>query len=338
MATKTINYLNYLIIFLVIYLLIKYLYNPKNIKENFTKDKKVKKIKTDKTDKKDKSVVGDEEEDVNDVELVDVDVDVDDVDVDDVDVDVEDVDVEVAGDEDEDAGDEDEDVGDEDEDAVVVADEVDDDEEVEDDEVEEVEEVEEVKGVNDVKNKQKSPLEFVDYDPIVYHTPYNQDDNNNIKKNIISKKNDKLYKKNILSDIQDKNSIKQVSRQSIAPDDADINWDAPELNLTEYTEFKKSKNTVDVNKKNVKYYNAKDYLPKEVNDEWFDTDFSQAQHNIKDDKLINTDKYVTGIDTVGQSLKNPTYDIRGTIPNPKISVSPWNNSTYEPDYNLKSLC
>ncbi len=95
---------------------------------------------------------------------------------------------------------------------------------------------------------------------------------------------------------------------------------------------------VDINKNNVKQYNAKDFLPKEINNQWFDTDFSQAKYNINDDKLINTERYVIGINTVGQSLKNASYDIRGTIPNPKFTVSPWNNSTYEPDYNLKSLC
>jgi hypothetical protein len=95
---------------------------------------------------------------------------------------------------------------------------------------------------------------------------------------------------------------------------------------------------VDINKNNVKKYNAKDFLPKEINNQWFDTDFSQAKYNINDDKLINTERYVIGINTVGQSLKNASYDIRGTIPNPKFSVSPWNNSTYEPDFNLKSLC
>jgi hypothetical protein len=97
-------------------------------------------------------------------------------------------------------------------------------------------------------------------------------------------------------------------------------------------------NDVNIRKNNVTSYNAHDFLPKEINTEWFDTDFSQAKHNISDDKLINTEKYVIGINTVGQSLKNPTYDIRGTIPNPKYAISPWNNSTYEPDYNLKSLC
>jgi len=95
---------------------------------------------------------------------------------------------------------------------------------------------------------------------------------------------------------------------------------------------------VDINKNNVKKYNAKDYLPKEINKKWFDTDFSQAKFNINDDKLINTERYVIGINTVGQSLKNASYDIRGTVPNPKFTVSPWNNSTYEPDMNIKPLC
>ena len=95
---------------------------------------------------------------------------------------------------------------------------------------------------------------------------------------------------------------------------------------------------IDINKQNVQNYNAKDFLPKEINDQWFNTDFSQAKTNLKDDKLINTDRFVIGINTVGQSLKNASYDIRGTVANPKYSVSPWNNSTYEPDYNIKPLC
>ena len=100
----------------------------------------------------------------------------------------------------------------------------------------------------------------------------------------------------------------------------------------------KQTDSVDINKNNVSNYNAKDFLPNEINNEWFDTDFSQAKININDDKLINTDRYVIGVNTVGQSLKNASYDIRGTIPNPKMTVSPWNNSTYEPDFNIKPLC
>ena len=95
---------------------------------------------------------------------------------------------------------------------------------------------------------------------------------------------------------------------------------------------------VDFKKNNVDNYNTKDFLPQQINDEWFETDFSLAKYQLNDDKLINTEKYIIGINTVGQSLKNASYDIRGTIANPKFIVSPWNQSTYEPDFNLKPLC
>jgi hypothetical protein len=93
--------------------------------------------------------------------------------------------------------------------------------------------------------------------------------------------------------------------------------------------------SLNINKQNMINYNAIDFLPVDTNPDWFNTDFTNI---VNEDTLINTDKYVIGINTVGQSLKNASYDIRGTIPNPKFSVSPWNNSTYEPDMNLKSLC
>jgi hypothetical protein len=96
--------------------------------------------------------------------------------------------------------------------------------------------------------------------------------------------------------------------------------------------------SVNFKKQNMDNYNAKDFLPQQINDEWFETDFSLAKYQLNDDKLINTERYIIGINTVGQSLKNASYDIRGTIPNPKFVVSPWGNSTYEPDFNLKPLC
>jgi hypothetical protein len=94
---------------------------------------------------------------------------------------------------------------------------------------------------------------------------------------------------------------------------------------------------VNMKEQDTKKYNAADFLPKEVNSEWFNTDFSQAKVNVEDTNLINTERYVIGVNTVGQSLKNASYDIRGTIANPKFAVSPWNNSTYEPDTNIKPL-
>ena len=95
-------------------------------------------------------------------------------------------------------------------------------------------------------------------------------------------------------------------------------------------------NVVDTNKNNVENYDVSKLLPQENNPDWFDV--PDGKYNLDNDKLINTDRYVIGVNTVGQSLKNASYDIRGTIPNPKFTVSPWNNSTYEPDYNIKPMC
>ncbi len=128
---------------------------------------------------------------------------------------------------------------------------------------------------------------------------------------------------------------------NFTPNDESVN-DFEGVNLNEAFDLPLPQGTnvdaVDFKKGNMDNYNAKDFLPKEINDEWFETDFSLAKYQLNDDKLINTERYIIGINTVGQSLKNASYDIRGTIPNPKFAVSPWMNSTYEPDFNLKPLC
>jgi hypothetical protein len=85
-------------------------------------------------------------------------------------------------------------------------------------------------------------------------------------------------------------------------------------------------------------FNVADFLPKEVNTEWFQTDISNAQNEVDQGTLIDIAKFCQGVDTVGQSMKNPSYDIRGNIPCPKIVVSPFMNSSYDPDTNLRSWC
>ena len=41
--------------------------------------------------------------------------------------------------------------------------------------------------------------------------------------------------------------------------------------------------------------------------------------------------YLIGLDTIGQSLRNPNYQERSDPIIPKMNVGPWNNSTIEPD-------
>ena len=72
-----------------------------------------------------------------------------------------------------------------------------------------------------------------------------------------------------------------------------------------------------------------DLLPRDVNSQW-------AQLNPAggaDFKNVNLLKagYHIGIDTIGSSLRNANLQERSEPPNPTTSVSPWLNSTIEPD-------
>ena len=83
--------------------------------------------------------------------------------------------------------------------------------------------------------------------------------------------------------------------------------------------------------------NSSEFLPQELNVDWFDKDFNSIQE-IDQETLIDVSKYSSPVDTVGQSLKNPSYDIRGNIMNPKSIISPFLNSSIEPDTNIKTWC
>lgn len=78
-------------------------------------------------------------------------------------------------------------------------------------------------------------------------------------------------------------------------------------------------------------------LPQEIEEDWFDVEPLQTTKKIRGTHLIHP-KVHMGVNTVGSSLRNATHDIRGDIPNPKLIVSPWNNSTIEPDTNIKGIC
>jgi len=74
-------------------------------------------------------------------------------------------------------------------------------------------------------------------------------------------------------------------------------------------------------------------LPVEEKD-WFE---DVTPTRIKNRHLINIYRPV-GVNTVSTSLKNPSLDIRGNPPNPKTVVSPFLNSSIEPDHNIRGLC
>lgn len=82
-------------------------------------------------------------------------------------------------------------------------------------------------------------------------------------------------------------------------------------------------------------FKSENYLPKESNKDWFEV--MPEPISIKNRHLINVSRPV-GVNTIGNSLRNASYDLRGTPACPKFVVSPWMQSTIEPDYNIKGLC
>lgn len=85
-------------------------------------------------------------------------------------------------------------------------------------------------------------------------------------------------------------------------------------------------------------FNSSALLPKENNNDWFDTCADTTKGlSIKNRHLINTNRPM-GVSTISTQRKNPSYDVRGNPANPKYVVSPFLNSSYEPDINASGIC
>lgn len=81
---------------------------------------------------------------------------------------------------------------------------------------------------------------------------------------------------------------------------------------------------------------AEDLLPKDAaNSKWSQVN-PAGQGELKNMSFL-TAGYHVGINTVGNSLRNANMQIRSEPINPQIKVSPWNNTTIQPDLNRKPL-
>jgi len=80
--------------------------------------------------------------------------------------------------------------------------------------------------------------------------------------------------------------------------------------------------------------NAEDLLPNGQGQQDWDT--PAAPGGIDGPNFLNPENLV-GINTVGQSLRNANRQLRSEPPNPQVKVSPWLQTTIEPDTNRKPL-
>jgi hypothetical protein len=74
-----------------------------------------------------------------------------------------------------------------------------------------------------------------------------------------------------------------------------------------------------------------DLLPVDANSQWSALNpVGMNQGNVLMPDLLQAGYHI-GLDTIGQTLRNPTYDLRSDPVIPKQDVGPWNQSTIEPD-------
>lgn len=75
--------------------------------------------------------------------------------------------------------------------------------------------------------------------------------------------------------------------------------------------------------------NPEDLLPRDENSQWAQLN-PRGVGDLNNVNLLQAG-FWNGINTVGSSLRNANLQIRSEPPNPQAQVSPWMNTTIEPD-------
>ena len=78
-----------------------------------------------------------------------------------------------------------------------------------------------------------------------------------------------------------------------------------------------------------------DLLPRDADSLYAQVNPS-CQGSLADQNFL-TAGYHIGINTVGQTLRNANRQLRSEPPNPQVKVSPWSQTTIEPDINRRPL-
>jgi hypothetical protein len=80
---------------------------------------------------------------------------------------------------------------------------------------------------------------------------------------------------------------------------------------------------------------APELLPNDPNSKWAQVN-PQGAGDIAGKNFLNAGALI-GVNTVGQSLRNASWDLRSEPPNPQQQVSPWLQTTISPDLQRRPL-
>jgi hypothetical protein len=121
-------------------------------------------------------------------------------------------------------------------------------------------------------------------------------------------------------------------RMAVEPENANDNYTPYDEEHGSLAPYKNSSKATDED-----IYNLDNYLPKEQMKTWFDVPPEAIP--IKDRHLINVTRPI-GVTTNASARRNASQDLRGTPVCPKYVVSPWMNSSIDPDDNINrgKLC
>jgi hypothetical protein len=81
--------------------------------------------------------------------------------------------------------------------------------------------------------------------------------------------------------------------------------------------------------------NPSDLLPQDANNQW--SNLNPVLNGGSQFPDLLQAGYHIGLDTIGQTLRNPNYQLRSDPIIPKQEIGPWNQSTIEPDYGRVPL-
>jgi hypothetical protein len=118
----------------------------------------------------------------------------------------------------------------------------------------------------------------------------------------------------------------EISGYNNSGDFADVLASVPQSENSGNAVFK----TCDLNK-----VSPEELLPSQNNTQFSNLNPTVAS-NLQNKNFLEAGAHI-GLDTVGQSLRNASYDLRAEVPNPRMNVSPWMNTTIQPDLAKKPL-
>ena len=80
---------------------------------------------------------------------------------------------------------------------------------------------------------------------------------------------------------------------------------------------------------NMPVANPSDLLPRDTNNQWGSLN-PAGSGDLSGQNLLSA-TFLTGIDTIGNTMKNANLQLRSEPPNPQLNIGPWNQSTFAPD-------